>query len=79
MNDTISVRQAYLAMYSFLDELYAKYGFDQIGGLLGSMSLLPDGSTADQAIWSDWLQHVEKARNGQADAGLRVRSQGDAS
>lgn len=78
MNDTISTRQAYLAMYSFLNELYAEYGFDHLGGLLGSMSLLPDGSTADPAIWSDWLQHVENARSGQVDAELRIRSQGDA-
>lgn len=41
MEDEVSVKQAYLAMYSFLEELYLQYGFDQMGGLLGSMSLLP--------------------------------------
>jgi hypothetical protein len=31
MEDAITVKQAYLAMYSFLDELYTKYEFDQLG------------------------------------------------
>jgi hypothetical protein len=70
MEDMISVRQAYLAMYSFLEELYSKYEFDQLGGLLGSMSLLPDGSPADQAVWGDWLQAVEKTKIEQVNARL---------
>ena len=63
MEDKIDVKQAYLAMYSFLEELYVKYEFDQLGGLLGSMSLLPDGSPADHAIWGDWLRAVEKMKD----------------
>ena len=73
MDEQISVRQAYLAMYSFLHELYAEYGFDPLGSLLGSLSLLPDGSPADQAAWSDWLKAVERARGDQVDAALRIR------
>lgn len=38
MEEMLSAKQAYLAMYSFLEELYSKYQFDQLGGLLGSMS-----------------------------------------
>jgi hypothetical protein len=72
MEEMISVKQAYLAMYSFLDELYTKYDFDQLGGLLGSMSLLPDGSPADQALWGDWLRSVEKTRTQRVDADLRM-------
>ncbi len=70
MEDEINVKQAYRAMYSFLEELYSKYEFDQLGGLLGGMSLLQDGSPADQAMWSDWLRAVEKSKAGQADASL---------
>lgn len=73
MGEQISVRQAYLAMYSFLDELYTKYEFDQLGGLLGSLSLLSDGSPADQAAWSDWLRAVERAKGDQVHAALRIR------
>jgi len=72
MEDKIGVKQAYLAMYSFLDELYSKYEFDQLGGLLGGMSLLPDGSPADPAVWGDWLRAVERMKAEQVDAGLRI-------
>lgn len=68
MEDTISVKQAYWAMYSFLEELYSEYEFDQLGGLLGSLSLLPDGSPADPAMWNDWLRFVEEAKAKQLDA-----------
>jgi len=71
MEDVIGLKQAYIAMYSFLEELYLKYEFDQLGGLLGSMSLLPDGSPADQAMWGDWLRAIERMKAEQADNGLR--------
>jgi hypothetical protein len=77
MEDMISAKQAYLAMYSFLEELYSKYEFDQLGGLLGSMSLLPDGSPADQAMWGDWLRSIEKTKTEQVDAGLRFGTTGE--
>jgi hypothetical protein len=73
MDEQISVRQAYLAMCSFLSELYTKYEFDQLGALLGSLSLLSDGSPADQAAWSDWLRAVERAKGDQVDAALHIR------
>ncbi|HEX8911586.1 MAG TPA: hypothetical protein VF796_04445 [Humisphaera sp.] len=72
MEDVITVRQAYLAMHSFLDELHSVYGFDQLGGLLGSMSLLADGTTADPAMWADWMRAVQRARNAEVDAALRL-------
>ena len=73
MDEPISVREVYLAMYSFLDELYTKYEFDQFGSLLGSMSLLADGAPADQAVWADWLKAVDLARKQQVDAALRIK------
>jgi hypothetical protein len=76
MDEQISVRQAYLAMYSFLDELYTKYGFDQVGQLLGSLSLLSDGSPADEAVQSDWLNAVQRAKGDQVNAALHIRPAG---
>lgn len=72
MAEPMSVKEAYLAMYSFLEELYSKCQFDQLGGLLGSMSVLHDGYPADKAIWADWLQSVEKAKTGQVEVGLKI-------
>lgn len=74
MSEAISVKEAYLAMYSFLNELYSKYGYEQLGGLLGGMSLLDDGATADNAMWHDWLKCIEKAKTGQVQTELRLYS-----
>ena len=63
MND-LTTKQAYLAMYSFLEAHYRRSGADDVGALLGSMSLLPSGTPADPAIEGDWLAAVQAARTG---------------
>jgi hypothetical protein len=70
MEDTITIKQAYAAMYSYLQALYDTTGSDDLGGLLGSMSLLADGSPADPGVWEDWMRAVEQARNGQVNLTL---------
>src|SRR3982751_1764260 len=57
----LTERQAYAAMYYFLDQLYQSTKSDDIGGLLGSMSLLPDGEPADSAITQEWEEAVQFA------------------
>jgi len=61
MGDSVSIKQAYMAMYHYLEKMYTIHEFDQLGGLLGGMTLLADGSPADPAAWSDWLASVHKA------------------
>ena len=73
METPLTAKEAFAAMYFFLDELYQKYGFDQLGGLLGGMSLLDDGITADPALWNDWLRMVAKAKEGNPDLGLHLK------
>lgn len=58
----LSEQEAFEAMYAFLVEVYARTQADEFGALLGSMSLLPDGSPADPAVWSDWLKCVQQAK-----------------
>ena len=58
----LSEKEAFEAMYAFLVEIYERTQADELGALLGSMSLLPDGRPADPAIWSDWLKCVQQAR-----------------
>jgi hypothetical protein len=59
-NETrLSSRQAYLAMFEFLRRHYERGPTDEIGGLLGGLSLLADGGTADPASWTDWKEAVE--------------------
>ena len=64
--------QAYLAMYSFLDAHYQRTKSDDIGALLGSMSFLPGGSTADPAVAVEWQEAVRAATSGSVDAALGV-------
>ena len=62
--------QAYLAMYSFLADHYRRSETEEMGALLGSMSLLPDGKPADPAIAEDWAEAVRRATSDGVDAML---------
>ncbi len=66
----LSSRQAYAAMYVYLEDIYRRTESDELGALLGGMSLLGDGGTADPAAWADWEEAVRKALSGRAD--LRI-------
>jgi hypothetical protein len=81
MNDQkikLNLQEAYVAMYKFLEHEYEMTGSDEIGGMLGSMSLLEDGGTADPAAWSDWIQADENAIGGNEDIKLHVTHKTDA-
>ena len=54
-------KKAYQAMFYFLENLYERTNSDELGALLGSMSLLEDGITVDPAIWEDWQSAIKKA------------------
>ncbi len=56
----LNEKQAFLAMFYFLDDYYDKTSSDEIGSLLGDLSLLPDGKPADPAAWEDWKKAVRK-------------------
>jgi hypothetical protein len=69
--ERLSLQEAYLAMFEFLAKVYERTKSDELGALLGEMSLLSDGTTADPAIWRDWLRCVEKSRRGDVPAKLK--------
>jgi hypothetical protein len=66
----LSIREAYIAMYAYLEGLYEETKADYLGGLLGGMSLLEDGLTVDPAAWQGWIEAVAKVRRGDVDAEL---------
>ena len=70
---SVTPRQAYSAMYIFLEEYNQLTQSDDIGGLLGSMSLLPDGGSADPAILEDWSVALSKALEGGVDVNLSFK------
>ena len=71
MERKLTIREAYQAMYTFLEQYYQLTHADEIGAMLGGMSTLQDGGTADPAFWEDWLLAVERATNGQVESQFR--------
>ena len=75
---SLTAQQAYLAMFEFLRQHYERGPSDEIGGLLGSLSLLADGQPADAAMASDWQAAVtavlsaEQSPHGYHEADLRL-------
>jgi hypothetical protein len=59
-NETLTSREAYLAMFDFLERLYELTKWDDIGAILGSMRLLADGRPADNAYADDWKDSVAR-------------------
>jgi hypothetical protein len=70
---SVTDKQAFLAMVAFLQDHYERTGSDDVGGLLGGLSMLPDGSTADPAAWQDWLKALHKCKAGKVNAQLRLK------
>ena len=60
--ETLTIRQAFDAMVHFLERQYALDKSDDIGTLLGSLSLQiwANDTTADPAAWDDWMESVQK-------------------
>ena len=73
MEESLSYKEAYLAMFNFLDELSSKFGNDaEIGGILGSMSFLNDEKPVDPSFWKIWLEAIERAKLGNSDISLKL-------
>ena len=58
-------------MFAFLKAHYEREPSDDIGAILGSLSLLQDGRPADPACAKDWEEAVVATLGGAADANLR--------
>ena len=64
MKKKLTIMEAYKAMYYFLENLYSLTKSDDLDIFLSSMMLLEDGGTTDPAYWQDWLNAIEKLKNG---------------
>jgi len=72
VDKSLTPHQAYLAMFAFLEQYWQRGSSEDIAALLGSLSLLADGASADPALVSDWNLAVESALTGNVDARLRL-------
>jgi hypothetical protein len=46
-------------MVQFLEDRYSRLPSDELGGLLGELSLLADGKPVDSAVVADWHRAVD--------------------
>ena len=65
--------QAFQAMYLFLSNYWESTKSDEIGALLGGLSLLSDGTAADPAYSNEWKKSVQKVLSGPTDINLHLR------
>jgi hypothetical protein len=66
MESKLTIMQAFKSMQCFLLKYYERTGSDDIGSLLGDMQLLKDLSTADPAVWNDWIKCINEIQNKQS-------------
>ncbi|NKC13803.1 MAG: hypothetical protein GKR94_16935 [Gammaproteobacteria bacterium] len=76
MDKFLTDKDAYLAMFSFLEDYYKRTGSDEIGSLLSGMCLMNDGMPMDRAYWSEWELAVQKTLEGKVDADMRLSDKG---
>lgn len=60
-NNNLSTEKAYRAMLAFLESYYESTKSDEVGGMLGGMSLNSDGKPMDPGYWSEWINAVRIA------------------
>jgi hypothetical protein len=60
LENKLTVTQAFDAMTCFLISYWKKTGSDEVANLLSDMNteLWADGSTADPAIWGEWVDSI---------------------
>jgi len=63
MENKLSNKEAFEAMFFYLNNLYERTNSDDLGGFLGDMLLMEDGEPVDSAVWSDWMAAVKEVRN----------------
>ena len=65
MKNTLTYREAFVAMQNFLEKYYEETNSDDVGSLLGEISfdIWEEESTGDPASWGEWLECVEKVKS----------------
>jgi len=62
-NIILTDREAYLAMFYFLEGLYSRTNSDDLASYLGDMDFnKSDGKPMDPAMWEDWMRAIQKVK-----------------
>lgn len=61
---TTLAREAFLALYHLLDDLYSRYPYNNLGLICSEMNpyLFKDSLSADPAAWEDFREYYEEAK-----------------
>ena len=68
----LDIKEAYKAMYEFLNIQYNLTNTIEVRDLLSYMSLLDDGTPADAAMWEDWIKAIENSKENPDGAKLNL-------
>ena len=72
---SLTPQEAYSAMYAFLEAEWELTRSDELGSLLGDLSLLSDGSPTDPAVSEQWSRACQLAKAGKVDTHLHLGKQ----
>ena len=72
MYKLLDKREAYLAMFSFLEDYYKRTKSDEVGSILSGMCLMKDGKPMDPAYWDEWQEAVQRSLDGNVDAEMHL-------
>jgi hypothetical protein len=62
-NNFLTIKEAYLSMYFFLENIYDLTKSEDIAILLGNLQLDEDDVPFDSAYWEDWLNSIHKVKS----------------
>lgn len=57
----MTIDEAYIAMFGFLNQFYEETHSSDVGALLGEMNLIEPRVTVDPAAWDSWEKAVSAA------------------
>jgi len=60
-DERISVEDAYGAMFEFLSHYFETTRSEEVGTLLGGLSISDDGRPMDEGMWEEWILAVQRA------------------
>jgi hypothetical protein len=74
METAVTLRQAYLVMFEFLELQWTRLGKpDELGGLLGNLTLWDEpngrGDPMDAAVFPEWLECAHRVLGGEQGGG----------
>lgn len=61
----LTEKEAFQAMFLFLEKYYHLTKAEDVGNLLGSLMIVENGKPLDIALWYDWLECLEEIKKEQ--------------